>query len=243
VTGSAGGEKLSSSTRQDLAAVIANWALVLGALILSGSILWRQFRPAESPRVRSHQEPVHIENWREYGLVGHRIGSASAPVTIVEFSDFECPVCRSFTVGALRAIRAEYGERIALVFRHWPLPYHRMAYPAARASECAGVQQRFGEFHDLVFSKQDSLGLKSFAEFAWDAGIRDTAAFVRCTKSSARVASIEVDIRAAVALKGTGTPLILINGLLLPGAPDSSQLARYVSEALRKATSEESSDQ
>jgi protein-disulfide isomerase len=153
----------------------------------------------------------------------------------LEFADFECPVCQSFANGALRAIRAQYPDKVAVIFRQWPLSYHRLAYPTARAAECAGAQERFEAFHDLVYSKQDSLGLKSYGQFAKDAGVPDLAAFETCNSSAAPIPSIEADIAAAKAVGGRGTPTILVNGLMLAGLPDSAKLEGYVQAAIRAA--------
>ncbi len=179
-------------------------------------------------------QPRHVSNWREYAAVGHRMGSAAAPVTITEFADFQCPVCRQFTLGALASIRREYGNRVAVVYRYWPLSMHPLAYPAARAAECAAAQGRFEAFHDLLYAKQDSLGLKSFASFARDAGVADTIAFARCN-AGATVPAIETDVTAAKEVGGTGTPTLLVNDLMLPGAPDSARLEKLVNQALRSA--------
>ncbi len=180
-------------------------------------------------------QPRHVSNWREYAAVGHRMGSAAAPVTITEFADFQCPVCRQFTLGALASIRREYGNRVAVVYRYWPLSMHPLAYPAARAAECAAAQGRFEAFHDLIYAKQDSLGLKSFASFARDAGVPDSTAFAACDFKLGPVAVVERDIAAVEALGGTGTPTLLVNDLVLPGAADSARFDQYVRSALRAA--------
>jgi len=179
-------------------------------------------------------EPVAVADWKEYAAVGHRIGSAGAPVTILEFGDFECPACRRFELDALRPIEAMYPSQVAVVFRNWPLPYHKFAYPSARAAECAGDQGRFEAIHDLFYAKQDSLGLKSFAAFARDAGVRDSAAFARCIGGARFERTITADSAAAKRIGGTGTPTLVINGLRLVSIPDSAELDRLVRDALKK---------
>src|SRR6202000_2792345 len=107
-----------------------------------------------------------------------------------------------------------------IVFRHWPLPYHKFAYQAAKAAECAGQQGTFESFHDLVYKKADSLGLKTFHAFAVDAGIRDTVRFDACLDDPKPSGAVEQDIAAARALGAIGTPALVINGMFFSRAPD-----------------------
>lgn len=84
------------------------------------------------------------------------LGDANAPVTIVEFSDLECPFCKQFVEGAYPQLKTEYIDtgKVKLYFRHYPLPFHPMAKPFALAVECANDQDKMWEMHDLIFSKQ-----------------------------------------------------------------------------------------
>ncbi|MEO5798265.1 MAG: thioredoxin domain-containing protein [Gemmatimonadales bacterium] len=181
-----------------------------------------------------NQPPTTVKNWEALKSEGHRLGPADAPVTIVEFADFECPACRGFALRSLKMIRAKYPEGVALVFRHWPLEYHRFAYTAARAAECAGVQGRFFEYHDLLYAKQDSLGLKSFQSFAKDAGVPDDGRFISCVSRRDSVPAIKEDVRVVLALRGTGTPTILVNGLQYSTVPDSATLDSIVGSVIHR---------
>jgi protein-disulfide isomerase len=207
-------------------------AAVLCAVVSTALMVRREFRPlgASTP---INRDPTPVKDWQRYAVTGHRMGPASARVTILEFADFECPVCRSFTTGPLEYVRSKHPDDIQVVFRHWPLSYHRFAYPAARASECAAAQGRFDAFHDLIYAKQDSLGLKPFSGFAREAGVSDSAAFDRCNTTPGSVLAIDADVAAARVIGGHGTPTIVINGLMLAGAPDSLMLERLVNQALR----------
>jgi len=180
--------------------------------------------------------PTHLVS--EFDTIankGHRFGPADAPVTIVEFADFECPVCRGFELHTLRPVQAAYKDKVAIVYRQWPLPYHRFALPAARAAECAGAQGRFEQIHDLMFAKQDSLGLKSFAEFAVESGVADTAAFNRCAASTSPMPSVDADIAAARGLKLFGTPSIIVNGYVIGTVPDKDGLDSLIRVSLARA--------
>jgi protein-disulfide isomerase len=173
-----------------------------------------------------------VDNWDELVNSPLRMGPADAKVKIVEFADFECPACRGFTTGALRGIRAEYPGDVAIFFHHWPLSYHRFAYPAAKAAECANHQARFEQFHDAVYAHQDSLGLITFIEFARIAGVPDTVAFQACIRQPGRVARVDQDAALALAAGGAGTPTVLVNGQRLGGVPDSQALSNYVATLL-----------
>lgn len=202
------------------------------ALAVAVVTVKRAFWP--EPPIGPTGHPVYVSGWKELARSGHVRGDTDAPVTILEFADFECPICRSFTTGPLRGVEARYGDSLRIVFRHWPLSYHRFAYPAARAAECAAAQGRFFPYHDLLYQKQDSLGLKSFLSFAVESGVPDTAAFRKCNSTSDSIPEVSRDIAAAKQAGGTGTPTILVNGNRLPGAPDSTTFDSVVTAAMRE---------
>ena len=132
----------------------------------------------------------------------------------------------------LGPLREKHPSKIRWVFRHWPLPYHRFASPAARAAECAADQGRFEPFHDAVYRWQDSLGLIGWSQFAIAAGIPDTLAFTKCNAVPGPNAAAEADARVAVELKGKGTPLVIVNGLRFPGVPGQAELGRVIDSIL-----------
>ncbi len=177
-------------------------------------------------------ELTPIPNWSRYISTGQRMGPAGAPITVLEFGDFECPVCRSFTLGPLRAVRREFPNQVAVVFRNWPLAYHRFALPAARAAQCAADQGRFEAYHDLLYRKQDSLGLKTFTSYARESGVSDTVQFARCLIAKNSTATIGPDTEAALSIGGTGTPTIVVNGERLSRAPDSAEFVGIIKKAL-----------
>lgn len=124
-----------------------------------------------------------------------------------------------------------------MVFRHWPLPKHRFSYPAARAAECSHRQGRFDAFHDHVYELQDSLGLKSWVDFAIEAGVKDTIQFKTCIRETSPVPAIETDIHVAESLKLEGTPSVFINGMQYSIPPDSTELYRVVMATRRRSGS------
>jgi len=196
---------------------VAVAVVVLCTATLTGVVLYGQFHVDRSGMTRGRQAPSYVDNWRDLASQGHHRGPADADVTVVVFSDFECPICAEFATRMYPEFAARHAGQTALVYRHWPLRQHRFAYPAARAAECAGAQGRFDAFHDLVYAEQDQLGVRAFRDFAGDAGVADLTEFERCYSSDEETAAIERDIEAVKYLGGTGTPTVIVNGWLLRG--------------------------
>lgn len=223
------------SPSRQVATDVATILIAICSLVVTGLVVKREIFTHRAAVSLPPEPPSPVADWSRLSLEGRRFGSPNAPVTIVEFSDFECPFCRTFTMGTLSAIRREFPEQVTVLYRHWPLTsIHRFAYPAARAAECAGRQDRFEAFHDLVFAKQDSLGLKTFTEFARESGVPDLVAFRSCNAAVEPVPAIEADIVAAERLGGGGTPTVVINGLRLPAPPDSAALATMIRTLLSR---------
>jgi protein-disulfide isomerase len=218
---------------RDIVAQCMSALAVASAVIMTSITIRNQLHGPE--RATATPTTTRVKDWRKYAVAGHRSGADSAPVTIVEFADFQCPVCRSFNQRALAAILTQYSSKVTLVFRHWPLEIHPFAYAAARASECAAAQGRFAPFRDALYRQQDSIGVKRFARFAAEVNVPDIGRFTRCSLSKEPVATIDADIAAARELGARGTPTLLVNGLMLPGATDSAHLAQFVQEALKEA--------
>lgn len=189
--------------------------LVCCALVITGLAVRRELgaaRPAATP----YTDQVRpVRDWRSYAT-GTRIGPADAVVTIVEFSDFQCPYCRVMAE-RLREVRRKHPREVALVYRHFPLSYHPHALPAARASVCADEQGRFEAFHDALFARQDSLNDAALPRLAKIAGVPDAKRFDECLKGAASLAHVERDIAAARQLGISGTPALLVNDALITG--------------------------
>jgi protein-disulfide isomerase len=133
----------------------------------------------------------------------------------------------------LEAVEREFPGQVAMISRHFPLDYHRFAYPTARAAECAAVQGRFAEFYGAIYHAQDSLGLKPYSEFARQSGVNDLAAFDQCNRTPGKVPAIEANMEAARAIGANSTPTVLVNDLLFLGAPGSVQLHGAIAEILK----------
>ncbi len=182
------------------------------------------------------EPPVPVDDWQRVSRSGHRIGPSDAKLTIVVFSDFECPFCAKFATQVLPTLQQEFPGQVAMLFRQWPLPNHKWAYPAARASECAAAQGKFQQFHDAVFADQKSLGTKSFVTFAREAKVPIISQFEKCASATTPLKSVEEDIAEARRIGGRGTPTIVMNGLRLRPPYSPQALAEHARKAI-EATS------
>ncbi len=161
-------------------------------------------------------------------------GPEDAPVTIVEFSDFECPFC-SRVVPTLDKIRENYGEKVRLVFRNFPLTaIHPHAQKAAEAALCAHEQENFWEMHDTLFREQKALATEQLKEKAARLGL-DGEAFNACLDSGKYAETVASDLQAGQAAGVTGTPAIFINGRFLSGAQPYEEIAAVVDDELSRA--------
>lgn len=209
--------------------------LVLCAVVITGLAVRRELGGAAPAPAAAYTEQVRpVRDWRGYAA-GARIGPADAPVTIVEFSDFQCPYCRAMA-DRVRALRRANPGRVALVYRHFPLSYHPHARPAAHASICADRQGRFEAFHDALFARQDSLGDTEWRRLAAATGVADRAAFERCMESGAALEQVERDVAAGKRLGISGTPAFLVNGALITGGAPGL-LEEHVERALAASAS------
>jgi protein-disulfide isomerase len=158
-------------------------------------------------------------------------GPADAPVRIVEFSDFECPYClRAFPT--VQQIFATYGDRVRFVYRHFPLPNHPNAVPAAEASACAHEQEQFWPYHDRLFTSPGKLAVEDLKAHAKALGL-DMAKFNSCYDNRKYREDVEADMEAAEAAGVTGTPAFFINGRALSGAQPFDAFKQVIDEELK----------
>ncbi len=157
-------------------------------------------------------------------------GPADAPVTIVEYSDFQCPFCARVQP-TLEQIEETYGDRVRRVFKHLPLRIHPDAPGAAAASEAAHRQGKFWEMHDKIFVSQRDLGDATYRRFAEELGL-DIARFDEDRASAAVKQRIERDEQEAQRLGVSGTPAFFINGRFLSGAQPFDAFKRVIDEEL-----------
>ena len=160
-------------------------------------------------------------------------GAPDAAVTIVEFSDFECPFCVRVQP-TLERVLQEYAGRLRLVYRHFPLTsIHPRAWKAAEASLCAGEQDRFWEMHDLMFAEQHAVSVPDLKDKARRLGLSG-AEFDGCLDSGRHYEAVRSDILAGTAAGVSGTPAFLVNGRFLSGAVPFEHFAALIDDELAR---------
>ena len=137
-------------------------------------------------------------------------GNASAPVTVIEFSDFQCPYC-SRLQPTIKDVLKTYPKEVKLVYKHFPLSFHKQAKNASKASEAAREQGKFWEMHDVIYENFNKLTEKSFDEFATKLGL-DMTKFKADYASTKYDKQIQDDINIARQVGVTGTPSLFMNG-------------------------------
>jgi protein-disulfide isomerase len=161
----------------------------------------------------------------------HVQGPADAPVTLVEYADFQCPYC-GMAEPVVKQLREQFADRLRLVFREYPLTdSHRYAYGAAEAAEAAGGQGKFWEMHDLLFAHQDALDSGHLTRYASSLGL-DVERFEEQMSSDALGDKIERDVRSGDESGVPGTPTFFINERMYDGPPTLHALSQAVKEAL-----------
>ncbi len=159
-------------------------------------------------------------------------GNAKAPVTIVEFSDFQCPFC-SRTVPTIERIKKEYGpEKVRIVFRDMPLPSHGRAPAASMAAHCANDQNKFWEMHDTLFENQAKLEDTDLKSYAKKLSL-DEKKFAECFDAKKHLALIDKSRTEAEGLGIQATPSFVINGTLLQGAQPFEKFKEKIDRAAR----------
>ena len=182
------------------------------------------FSPSELEQLQAAAGPLDISNDEaDRKLTAVRIdpddpikGPVDAPVTIVVFTDFQCPFC-SRHAETLDKIREKYGDRVRLVFKQFPLAFHREAHPAARASLAAARQGRFWEMHDMLFANFRSLSRGNYFTWATELGL-DPGKFEEALDAKDIAAQVERDMKAGTGYEVRGTPSTFVNGVKVVGA-------------------------
>ena len=160
-------------------------------------------------------------------------GPATAPVTIVEFADFQCPFCGQLAP-TLRRIREQYGDQVRLIWKDFPLAQiHPRASQAAEAARCASDQGRFWEYHDRLFTNQQALEAPALKQYATDAGL-DAAKFNACLDSSKYGQKVRDALAVGAGLGVGSTPTTYINGRMVSGAQPYEAFAVVIDDELAR---------
>lgn len=164
-------------------------------------------------------------------------GPEDALVEFVEFTDYECPFCRRFHENTYPEIRRRFDGRVKWVVRNYPLSQiHPNAQLAAEAAECALDQERFWEYHDLLFERHDQLGRAALKSYAQELGL-DGNQFDSCLDSGEKQSVVQNDLRDGFRFGVTGTPTFFINGQVVVGAQGPDLVSAFIDVALEEAMS------
>ncbi len=151
-------------------------------------------------------------------------GNPNAKITIVEFSDFQCPYC-SRAIAPIKDVLAAMPNDVKVYFLHFPLNFHEKAMPAAIASQCANAQGKFWEFHDKIFEQQNALSPELFASTAKELGL-DEGKFNACLTDPATKAFVEADMKQGEVGGVEGTPSFFINGVPSQSGPPTVEMLK-----------------
>jgi protein-disulfide isomerase len=209
---------------------------------------------ALGPRIKAHLEAQRPEKVRaslreaakvellmkppraEVAATGPSKGPENAPVTVIEFSDYQCPFCKR-AEPTIQAVLAKYPTQVRVVYRHLPLDgLHPRARAASIAAVCAENQGKFWEYHEQLFANQTAMSDEDLEKFASAVGL-DLAAFKTCRQSPEAAQRVQADADAARAVGITGTPAFLINGILISGARPLEDFAKWIDQELAASAS------
>ena len=157
-------------------------------------------------------------------------GAENAPITIVEYSDFECPFCQKVNP-TIDSILEKYKGKVRIAYKHLPLDFHKNAVSAALASAAANEQDKFWEFHDGLFANQTNLNQATYDKIAKELGL-DMTKFAADMKSEKLADKVAKDTAEAKSFGIGGTPHFLINGIGLSGAQPESEFFNVIEEHL-----------
>jgi protein-disulfide isomerase len=207
----------SALSKADVQAIVRDYIATHGDEVLQSINTYQQKK----------QREAMAQMIRDYSPVK---GPATAPVTIVEFADFECPFC--FRVEpTILDLQKRYNGKIRWVFKYLPLEFHKNAMPAAQAAAAAHRQGKFWEFAKAVFENQDKLGDKLYTDTA--KGLKlDMKKFDADRASAAVKANIAQDLQDAAAVDARGTPYFLINGEVISGALPEDEFVKVIDKQL-----------
>jgi protein-disulfide isomerase len=163
----------------------------------------------------------------EVAAEGPSRGPAAAPVTIIEFSDYQCPACIA-AEPAVKQVLAGYGDKVRLVYRDFPLEFHPLAQKAAEASQCAEQQGKYWDMHDRLFAAQGKgLEVPALKSHAKELGL-DTAKFDACLDKGETAATVQGHMKAGMAAGVKATPTFFINGRLYEGMLPPEELKKAI---------------
>jgi len=163
------------------------------------------------------------------------LGNPNAKVTIVEFSDYECPYCKAFDLGTYKKLKQKYIDTglVKFVYRDFPFTFHKYAQKSAEAAECAGEQDKYYEMHDKLFILGVEGGINEYKKYAEDLGL-NSSEFNECLDSGKMAVETNKDMLDGQLAGVTGTPAFFINGVNIVGNQPISEFEKIIDNELKK---------
>lgn len=215
----------STMSRSSLFQNVVSGGLLVCAIVAVATMVRREVRPSlPINRTGASFRPLPPKDWVELRSSGNRLGAGIAALTIVEFVDFECPACRAFEATTLRPFLSSNAMDVALSVRQWPLDYHQFAKPMAIVGECAAEAGRFEAFYFYVFQVWDGTSLPEIKDLVSALGMPGEVELGECLQRPAIATILARDTEIARRIGGTGTPTLIIDGLLAVEIPTRAQL-------------------
>lgn len=165
-------------------------------------------QPTAPPTVRRYDIPVDNDP---------SLGVEDAPITLIEFSDYECPFCTRWHTDVFAPLMEKYPDQVRFVYRDFPLPSHPNAIPAAEAANCANEQGAFWEYHDRLFATTQGLSPALYEKIASELSL-DMEQFKKCVEDRTYQAEVDADFQFAANLGVSSTPTFFLNGIPIVGA-------------------------
>ena len=207
------------------------WLGVACLCVVVAALVWRWWTTKSASNEGPAELPIDALVVIETGDAPSR-GNPKAPVTIVEFSDFQCPYCVRARPAVAR-VREVYGDKVRFAFRHFPLDFHAQAEKAGEAAACAGEQGKFWEMHDLLWTNTAKLQVPDLKAHAATLGM-DAAAFSQCLDSGRHSGLVASDLEAGQGYGVSGTPAFFVNGRPLVGAQPFEAFAQVIDDELAR---------
>lgn len=223
-------QKLASAVSTLIALQVVTLATIVGVTWYSHGDL-KRYVSAVASAERQPSTPRPVDDWQALVRAHNPSqGARDAAVVMVEYSDFQCPFCKQFVDGPRRQIAAQYGDKVRMVFKHYPLQrLHPQAMTAAIAAQCAQREGKFWEIHERFFSQPDALDVTSVISVGKSLGLSD--AYANCVINEDTRSEVEQDVADATKVGVQGTPTFMVNGRFLVGTQSEAVLRSAFEEA------------
>lgn len=194
--------------------------VIAAPIFIGGTYLFSDKIDSQNPNTNTNPDtnPPVVQGEPEFKIDknSHTLGNTKAKVQLVVYSDFECPFCSKHH-DTIKQIANEYGDKVFIVFRNFPLSFHQYAGPAAEAAECASEQGKFWEYTDSLFANQADFADEPWVDLAVGLGL-DTDKFQTCIDSDKFKNRVSADLNEGFDNGVEGTPATFINSELVSGA-------------------------